>query len=102
MSIQRWTVADRSRMSVVPAQCGDLVTYDDHVAAVDAAVAETRQRAYMLMGASIESAIEAERLRIRGFIQAEIDYIVRRKPTAEAAAIDGLEMALQITDENKS
>lgn len=34
MNIQRWTVADPARMSVVPAQEGDLVTYADHLAAM--------------------------------------------------------------------
>ena len=40
MSIQRWTVADPARMSVVPAQDGDLVTHADHLAAVEAAYRE--------------------------------------------------------------
>ena len=42
--IQRWTVADLSRMSVVPAQEGDLVTYADHVEALRQARAEGRKQ----------------------------------------------------------
>lgn len=43
-----------------------------------------------------------ERLRVRGLIQAEIDSICSRHPTPDAAALDGLDWALQIIDEDES
>jgi hypothetical protein len=51
----------------------EVVTYADHVEALDAAVEATRTRAYTLMGAAIQNGIDAERKRIRFAIAALVD-----------------------------
>lgn len=59
--IQRWEPWQGA--AILPD--GNYVLYSDHVAALDAAVEDTRTRAYTLMGAAIQNGIDNERKRIR-------------------------------------
>lgn len=79
---------------------GPYVTYADHVAALDAAVAETRLRAYTLMGASIESAIEAERPCVECVV-VERQQAAEKRAVAEflRGQIAGLELTLQALED---